>query len=79
MEEKKIEKSIKNYIKLEGGAYLSPERIEDVLPKKQAEDVPNDIEFNTFFTQMRYIDHSLDNLRRFKRYQHFQHLQYDQR
>lgn len=50
-----------------------------VLPKKQQEDIPNDIEFNTFYTQLRYVDHSLDNLRRFKRYQHFQHLQYDQR
>lgn len=29
VEEKKVEKSIKNYIKLEGGAYISPERIED--------------------------------------------------
>uniref|UniRef100_A0A8R1Y176 ATP synthase subunit s, mitochondrial n=1 Tax=Onchocerca volvulus TaxID=6282 RepID=A0A8R1Y176_ONCVO len=79
MEEKKVEKSIKNYIKLADGAYISPERVEDVLPKKQREDVPNDIEFNTFYTQLRYVDHSLDNLRRFKRYEHFQHLQYDQR
>ncbi|KAM3723037.1 Distal membrane-arm assembly complex protein [Dirofilaria immitis] len=79
VEEKKVEKSIKNYIKLGDDAYLSPERIEDVLPKKQREDVPNDIEFNTFYTQLRYVDHSLDNLRRFKRYEHFQHLQYDQR
>lgn len=29
IEEKKVEKSIKNYIKLEGGAYISPERVED--------------------------------------------------
>lgn len=50
-----------------------------VLPRKQVEDVPNDIEFNTFYTQLRYVDHSFDNLRRFKRYEYFQHLQYDQR
>ncbi|EFO25657.2 hypothetical protein LOAG_02823 [Loa loa] len=79
VEEKKIEKSIKNYIKLTDDGYLSPERVEDVLPRKQPEDAPNDIEFNTFYTQLRYVDHSLDNLRRFKRYEHFQHLQYDQR
>uniref|UniRef100_A0A1I8E8V6 ATP synthase subunit s, mitochondrial n=1 Tax=Wuchereria bancrofti TaxID=6293 RepID=A0A1I8E8V6_WUCBA len=79
VEEKKVENSVKNYIKLAGGGYISPERVEDVLPRKQPEDVPNDIEFNTFYTQLRYVDHSLDNLRRFKRYEHFQHLQYDQR
>lgn len=50
-----------------------------VLPKKNIEDTPNDIEFNTFYTQMRYVDHSFDNLRRYKRYKHFQYLQYDQR
>ncbi|VDN04337.1 unnamed protein product [Thelazia callipaeda] len=79
IEDKKVEKSIKNFLKVGDGAYISPERIEDVLPKKQVEDVGNDIEFNTFYTQLRYVDHSLDNLRRFKRYEHFQHLQYDQR
>ncbi|ETN80838.1 hypothetical protein NECAME_08915 [Necator americanus] len=30
-------------------------------------------------TQMRYVDHSFDNIRRYRRYRHFQHLQYDQR
>uniref|UniRef100_A0A0R3S0K6 Phage protein n=1 Tax=Elaeophora elaphi TaxID=1147741 RepID=A0A0R3S0K6_9BILA len=29
VEEKKVEKAIKNYIKLADGAYISPERIED--------------------------------------------------
>lgn len=29
VEEKKVEKSIKNFIKLPGGGYISPERIED--------------------------------------------------
>lgn len=56
-----------------------------VLPKKDKEDqtrkdsqiVP--IEAQAFFTQMRYLDHSFDNLRRYKRYKKFQLLQYDQR
>lgn len=29
--------------------------------------------------QLRYLDHSFDNMRRYLRYEHFQHLQYDQR
>ncbi|KJH43021.1 hypothetical protein DICVIV_10991 [Dictyocaulus viviparus] len=67
------------------GMYLTPERPQDVLPKKDKADqtrkdtgaVP--MEVLVAHTQMRYVDHSFDNIRRYKRYQHFQHLQYDQR
>ena len=56
-----------------------------VLPKKDRADMSRKdtgalpMELLTNHTQMRYVDHSFDNIRRVKRYQHFQHLQYDQR
>ncbi|VDN51020.1 unnamed protein product [Dracunculus medinensis] len=79
------ESIIKGQMYMETGLFLSPEKREDVLPKKDKEDqtrkdsqiVP--IEAQAFFTQMRYLDHSFDNLRRYKRYKKFQLLQYDQR
>ncbi|CAJ0598701.1 unnamed protein product [Cylicocyclus nassatus] len=55
------------------------------LPKKDRADMTRQdtgalpIDLLTAHTQMRYVDHSFDNIRRYKRYQHFQHLQYDQR
>ncbi|KAF8359756.1 hypothetical protein PRIPAC_94751, partial [Pristionchus pacificus] len=76
---------LQNHIKLPTGMYITPERPEDIAPKKDRADqtrqdqgaLPMDLLTN--HTQMRYLDHSVDNLRRFKRYDHFQHLQYDQR
>uniref|UniRef100_A0A1I8ADP1 ATP synthase subunit s-like protein n=1 Tax=Steinernema glaseri TaxID=37863 RepID=A0A1I8ADP1_9BILA len=76
---------VTNYIRMPTGLYISPERVEHVMPKKAPEDMTRKdtgalpIDLLTFHTQMRYVDHSLDNTRRFKRYEHFQHLQYDQR
>ncbi|KAK0417347.1 hypothetical protein QR680_012955 [Steinernema hermaphroditum] len=76
---------VTNYIRLPTGLYITPERVEHVMPKKAPEDMTRKdsgalpIDLLTFHTQMRYVDHSLDNTRRFERYEHFQHLQYDQR
>ncbi|VDK20110.1 unnamed protein product [Anisakis simplex] len=77
--------AMKNFIRLSNGLYITPEKPSDVLPKKAPEDETRkdtgafSMELMTFHTQMRYIDHSFDNTRRFKRYRHFQHLQFDQR
>ncbi|KAK5980352.1 hypothetical protein GCK32_004653 [Trichostrongylus colubriformis] len=76
---------VKNYIRLGEGMYISPERVEHVLPKKDPADMTRKdqgalpMELLTAHTQMRYVDHSFDNIRRYNRYRHFQHLQYDQR
>uniref|UniRef100_A0A0M3IIE3 ATP synthase subunit s-like protein n=1 Tax=Ascaris lumbricoides TaxID=6252 RepID=A0A0M3IIE3_ASCLU len=84
-EYKKEKDAIKNFIRLPTGLYITPERSSDVLPKKAPEDQTRKdtgafpIDLMTFHTQMRYVDHSFDNTRRFKRYRHFQHLQFDQR
>uniref|UniRef100_A0A1I7WUS9 Polypeptide N-acetylgalactosaminyltransferase n=1 Tax=Heterorhabditis bacteriophora TaxID=37862 RepID=A0A1I7WUS9_HETBA len=78
-------KRLRSFINLPTGMYITPERPEDTLPKKDRADRTRrytgalPIELLTNHTQMRYIDHSFDNIRRFRRYQHFQHLQYDQR
>ncbi|KAL6727338.1 hypothetical protein Aduo_009226 [Ancylostoma duodenale] len=75
----------RNFIKSPTGMYLTPERPEDVLPKKDRADMTRKdtgavpIDLLTAHTQMRYLDHSFDNIRRYRRYRHFQHLQYDQR
>ncbi|KAJ1349213.1 hypothetical protein KIN20_004684 [Parelaphostrongylus tenuis] len=75
----------KNFLRFPTGMYLTPERPQDVLPKKALADQTRKdtgalpMEMLTFYTQMRYVDHSFDNIRRYRRYQHFQHLQYDQR
>lgn len=37
------------------------------------------MELLTWHTQMRYVDHSIDNIKRYRRYKKFQHMQYDQR
>lgn len=77
--------ALKNFIRLPTGLYITPEKPSDVLPKKAPEDMTRkdrgafSMELMTFHTQMRYIDHSFDNTRRYKRYEHFQHLQFDQR
>uniref|UniRef100_A0A0N5BA07 ATP synthase subunit s-like protein n=1 Tax=Strongyloides papillosus TaxID=174720 RepID=A0A0N5BA07_STREA len=83
--EKKLEESKKNYIRLNDGFYITPERETDVMPKKDTVDMTRResgamaMELMTKHTQMRYLDHSLDNIKRYKAYEHFQHLQYDQR
>uniref|UniRef100_A0A8R1EB12 ATP synthase subunit s-like protein n=1 Tax=Caenorhabditis japonica TaxID=281687 RepID=A0A8R1EB12_CAEJA len=74
-----------NFIKLPTGMYITPERPDDLNPKKAPADMTRKdtgqlpMELLTWHTQMRYIDHSLDNVRRYKRYKSFQHMQYDQR
>uniref|UniRef100_A0A915BYR8 ATP synthase subunit s-like protein n=1 Tax=Parascaris univalens TaxID=6257 RepID=A0A915BYR8_PARUN len=84
-EYKKEKDALKNFIRLPTGLYITPERSSDVLPKKAREDETRKdtgafpIDLMTFHTQMRYVDHSFDNTRRFKRYRHFQYLQFDQR
>ncbi|KAK6024854.1 glycosyltransferase, group 2 family protein, partial [Ostertagia ostertagi] len=76
---------MQNYIRFPTGMYLTPERPEHVMPKKDLADMTRretgavPMELLTYQTQMRYVDHSFDNIRRYKRYRHFQHLQYDQR
>ncbi|VDL68721.1 unnamed protein product [Nippostrongylus brasiliensis] len=76
---------LRNFIRFPNGMYITPERPEHVLPKKALADQTRkdtgalSMELLTNHTQMRYVDHSFDNIRRFKRYRHFQHLQYDQR
>ncbi|CAJ0582606.1 unnamed protein product, partial [Mesorhabditis spiculigera] len=76
---------MKGFIRFPTGMYLTPERPEDVAPKKDLADMTRKetgafpIDLHTNHTQMRYLDHSVDNVRRFKRYTHFQGLQYDQR
>uniref|UniRef100_A0A915CQ70 Uncharacterized protein n=1 Tax=Ditylenchus dipsaci TaxID=166011 RepID=A0A915CQ70_9BILA len=76
---------MKNYIKLDGGLHISPEKETDVMPKKDVEDMNRreqgmlPLEFQTNHTQMRYVDWSFDNIRRCREYTRFQHLQYDQR
>ncbi|CAI4228962.1 unnamed protein product [Auanema sp. JU1783] len=76
---------MKNFMKLPTGLYITPERPEDLKPKKDRADETNEdtgalpIDLLTNHTQMRYVDHSIDNIKRFNRYQHFKHLQYDQR
>ncbi|VDM65903.1 unnamed protein product [Strongylus vulgaris] len=71
----------RNFIKTPTGMYLTPERPEDVLPKKDPADMTRKdtgalpIDLLTAHTQMRYLDHSFDNIRRYRRYRHFQHLQ----
>ncbi|TKR78201.1 hypothetical protein L596_019049 [Steinernema carpocapsae] len=84
-EEADEEDRAKNYIRFSTGMYIRPERIEHVRPKKALEDQTRretgafPMELMTFHTQMRYVDHSIDNSRRFNRYRHFQGLQFDQR
>ncbi|KHN78647.1 ATP synthase subunit s-like protein [Toxocara canis] len=84
-EYKQEKDAVKNFIRLPTGLYITPERSSDVMPKKAPEDQTRKdtgafpMDLMTFHTQMRYIDHSFDNTRRFKRYRHFQHLQFDQR
>uniref|UniRef100_A0AC34FAA2 Mitochondrial ATP synthase regulatory component factor B n=1 Tax=Panagrolaimus sp. ES5 TaxID=591445 RepID=A0AC34FAA2_9BILA len=76
---------VKNYMRLSDDLYISPERIEHVLPKKALADQTRQetgetsMEMLTAHTQMRYVDHSFDNIRRCKEYDHFIGLQYDQR
>uniref|UniRef100_A0AC35TI37 ATP synthase subunit s, mitochondrial n=1 Tax=Rhabditophanes sp. KR3021 TaxID=114890 RepID=A0AC35TI37_9BILA len=85
LEEKGLEERKKNYLKLADGMYISPEKETDVMPKKDVIDMSRresgalPIELMTNHTMMRYLDHSVDNIKRFKRYQRFQGLQYDQR
>ncbi|CAB3403453.1 unnamed protein product [Caenorhabditis bovis] len=75
----------KNFIKLPTGMYITPEKPEDLAPKKaRADQTRKDtgalpMELLTWHTQMRYVDHSIDNIRRHRRYTNFQHMQYDQR
>ncbi|KAF7636924.1 hypothetical protein Mgra_00003663 [Meloidogyne graminicola] len=65
--------------------YLTPERSQDVMPKKAIQDQDNwmlgmyPIQWHVGLKQMRYVDHSFDNLRRCGDYRHFQYLQFDQR
>ncbi|CEF68537.1 ATP synthase subunit s-like protein [Strongyloides ratti] len=85
LKEKKLEERKRSYIKLNEGLYITPEKESDVMPKKDLEDMTRretgalSIEFLTSHTQMRYLDHSFDNIKRCKAYEHFQHLQFDQR
>ncbi|CAI5444079.1 unnamed protein product [Caenorhabditis angaria] len=74
-----------NFIKLPTGMYITPERPDDLAPKKNVADMTRretgalPMELLTWHTQMRYVDHSIDNIRRYRRYRNFQHMQYDQR
>ncbi|EFP10441.1 hypothetical protein CRE_22919 [Caenorhabditis remanei] len=74
-----------NFIKLPTGLYITPERPDDLTPKKAPADMTRKdtgqlpMELLTWHTQMRYVDHSIDNIRRYRRYKNFQHMQYDQR
>ncbi|CAD6188248.1 unnamed protein product [Caenorhabditis auriculariae] len=81
-----VEKTrMKNFIRLPTGLYITPERPEDLAPKKATADMTRretgalPMDLLTWHTQMRYVDHSLDNIRRYNRYTNFQHMQYDQR
>ncbi|CAL2035348.1 unnamed protein product [Caenorhabditis brenneri] len=74
-----------NFIKLPTGLYITPERPDDLTPKKAPADMTRKdtgqlpMELLTWHTQMRYVDHSIDNIKRYRRYKNFQHMQYDQR
>ncbi|KAL3085296.1 hypothetical protein niasHS_010365 [Heterodera schachtii] len=69
----------------ESGLYLTPENIKTVMPKKDIEDQTRfdrgafTMEYLTMHTQMRYLDHNMDNIRRCRDYRKFQAMQYDQR
>uniref|UniRef100_A0A0N5A9C0 ATP synthase subunit s-like protein n=1 Tax=Syphacia muris TaxID=451379 RepID=A0A0N5A9C0_9BILA len=77
--------TLKNFIRFPNGMYLTPEKPSDILPQKPlAEQGRKELgvfplELYAKHQQLRYIDHSFDNMRRYMRYEHFQHLQYDQR
>uniref|UniRef100_A0A0N4ZEM0 ATP synthase subunit s-like protein n=1 Tax=Parastrongyloides trichosuri TaxID=131310 RepID=A0A0N4ZEM0_PARTI len=83
--EYKLQEKRKNFIRLADGMYITPEKETDVMEKKDLVDMTRretgalPIELHTNHTQMRYLDHSIDNIKRVKAYEHFQHLQYDQR
>ncbi|UMM21379.1 hypothetical protein L5515_003085 [Caenorhabditis briggsae] len=74
-----------SFIKLPTGLYITPERPDDLTPKKAPADMTRKdtgqlpMELLTWHTQMRYVDHSIDNIKRYRRYKNFQHMQYDQR
>jgi hypothetical protein len=83
--EQKIELKKKNVMRINENLYISPENEKQVMPKKAHEDQTRrdcgalPMDFLTSQTQMRYLDHSFENLRRVKEYNQFQILQYDQR
>ncbi|KAE9556106.1 hypothetical protein FO519_000740 [Halicephalobus sp. NKZ332] len=76
---------VKNYMRINDELYISPEKVEDVMPKKPLADQTRresgamSMEVLTAHTMMRYVDHSFDNIRRYNEYEHFVGLQYDQR
>uniref|UniRef100_A0A914LL85 ATP synthase subunit s-like protein n=2 Tax=Meloidogyne incognita TaxID=6306 RepID=A0A914LL85_MELIC len=76
---------MENFIKLDGKYYLTPERSQDVMPKKAIQDQDQwmlgtfPTQYHIAMKQLRYVDHSFDNLRRCKDYRRFQYLQFDQR
>ncbi|PAV86557.1 hypothetical protein WR25_11947 [Diploscapter pachys] len=77
--------ALQNFIKLKGGIYITPEKKSWVVPEKDIEDQTRrdqgmfPFDFMTSHTQMRYLDHSYDNIRRTRNYENFQVMQYDQR
>ncbi|CAD8126359.1 ATP synthase subunit s-like protein [Caenorhabditis elegans] len=64
----------KNFIRLPTGLYITPERPDDLNPKKAPADMTRKdtgqlpMELLTWHTQMRYVDHSIDNIKRYRRY-----------
>uniref|UniRef100_A0AC34Q643 Mitochondrial ATP synthase regulatory component factor B n=1 Tax=Panagrolaimus sp. JU765 TaxID=591449 RepID=A0AC34Q643_9BILA len=76
---------VRNFMRISDDLYISPERVEDVKPKKPLADQTRQetgamsMETLTNHSMMRYLDHSFDNIRRCNEYEHLFHLQYDQR
>uniref|UniRef100_A0A7E4VU30 ATP synthase subunit s-like protein n=1 Tax=Panagrellus redivivus TaxID=6233 RepID=A0A7E4VU30_PANRE len=76
---------VRTAMRISDDLYISPERIEDVMPRKALADQTRresgamSMDVLTAHTMMRYLDHSFDNVRRYNEYQHLFHLQYDQR